>query len=99
MIEISEETLSAIHKELNYQAQKYGVNKEQSLPGFLIIMQKELDEAIDAWNNNDTRDRQTPLEEVTQVVTTGIACLNKYGTKGSAVATDDIPKSVQELRL
>lgn len=84
---------NAISRELEYQSQKWGYDKEQSLPGYLLIMQQELKEAIDGWMINDRRDRNSTLEEVLQVVATGIRCLNDYGVKGNALSTSDVPET------
>ena len=86
---ISKEVLEAIETELQYQKDKWGEDKQQSFPGFLKIMEGELEEAGEAWLKDIYKPRQTALEEVVQVVATGIACLEKYGTEGWPVSTDD----------
>ena len=86
--------MAAVEAELEYQDRKWGEDKPQSLPGLLLVMRKELEEAEDAWIKNRTGARQTCLEEVVQVVATGMQLLMKYGTEGSALATDDIPAPV-----
>lgn len=83
----------SISRELEYQSLKWGYDKEQSLPGYLLIMQQELKEAIDGWMINDRRARNSTLEEVLQVVATGIRCLNDYGVKGNALSTSDVPET------
>jgi hypothetical protein len=80
----------AIDKEREHQIQKYGKDKQQSLPGFLVILKRELDEAMLGWTDNETG-RDAPLAEVVQVAAVAVACLEKYGVEGSAIATDDTP--------
>lgn len=79
----------AIEVERQYQRDKYGSGKEQSLPGYILIMRAELLEAELAWIKNKGEDRQSPLEEILQVVSVGVACLEAYGVAGSAVPTKD----------
>ena len=87
---ILDQVFEAIRGERAYQDVKWGPRKPQSLPGFLLVMRTELDEAEIAWAKNQVESRHTPLEEILQVVTVGIRCLEKYGVEGSARATDDI---------
>ncbi len=84
-----EDVFLAISKERIYQDRKWGVGKEQSVPGFLLIMKKEFEEAEKAWLKNVTGDRQTVLEEIVQVAATAVACLERYGTTGLPAATND----------
>lgn len=87
-----DEVYEHITAERNYQDMKWGADKAQSLPGYLIIMQKELQEAIDGWMKNDTG-RNAPLHEVLQVAAVAVACLEQYGVHGSTINTLDIPFS------
>ena len=87
-----QEVFQAICKERDHQDNKWGPNKPQSLPGFLIVLEKELQEAKDAWVKNVTGEHAT-LNEVVQIAATAVACLEKYGVSGSAVSTNDIPES------
>lgn len=84
------EVLDAVVRERRRQDDKWGPNKPQSLPGFLIVLEKELQEAKDAWVKNVTGEHSA-LNEIVQVAATAVACLEKYGTTGSATATNDIP--------
>ena len=97
---ISEEARAAIEAELSHQANKYGAAKEQSLPGFLLIMRKELDEAIEGWIR-PKEGRDSCLHEVVQVVATGVAALNHYGVKGCARSTWDVTEAemLEERRV
>lgn len=89
-----DEVYIAIDKERSHQDDKWGANKPQSLPGFLIVLEKELQEARDAWVKNVTGDHAA-LNEIVQIAATAVACLEKYGTTGSAIATNDIPTNQQ----
>lgn len=84
-----DEVFLAISKERIYQDRKWGPDKQQSVPGFLLVMRKELDEAERAWNKNVRGDRQTVLEEILQVAATAVACMEKYGVEGLPTSTDD----------
>lgn len=83
-----EDVYLAVSKERIYQDRKWGL-KQQSVPGFLLIMRKELEEAERAWAKNVQGDRQTVLEEIVQVAATAVACLEKYGVQGLPESTDD----------
>lgn len=82
----------AIAKERKNQDDKWGEDKPQSLPGFLLILESELNEAKLGWTKN-LDGKSAPLNEIVQLAATAVACLEKYGTSGSAIATDDIPNS------
>jgi hypothetical protein len=79
----------AISKERIYQERKWGVDRPQSLPGFILIMRKELEEVERAWNKNVRGDRQTCLEEIVQVAATAVACLERYGVEGITTSVND----------
>ena len=85
------EVYAAIDKERQHQDDKWGQNKPQSLPGFFVVLRKELREAEDAWVKNVTGEH-APLNEIVQVAATAVACLEKYGVTGSATATNDVPE-------
>lgn len=86
------EVFDAVSKERDRQDDKWGANKPQSLPGFLVILEQELNEAKLAWAKNVTGDH-APLNEIVQIAATAVACLEKYGVSGSAIATNDIPEN------
>lgn len=83
-----EQVFDAIRQERTHQQQKWGVDKQQSLPGFMLIMRKELSEAEEGWAKN-IRGKHACLNEIVQLAATCVACLEKYGIDGSAIATDD----------
>ena len=82
-----QEVYDVVNKEREFQIEKWGVEKEHSVSGYLLIMKTELDEAIAGWINNRSEPRQSSLEEILQVVATGIVCLETYGTKGNGNAS------------
>src|SRR4051794_18602957 len=93
------EPLLAIHRELEHQRQKWGKHKPQSLPGFLLILESELREAKHGWMKN-LDGRHSPLAEVVQIAAVAVSCLTRYGTSGSAGATNDISEDeMREARL
>lgn len=92
---INRNVQDAIEAELEYQCNKWGSDKQQSLAGYLLIMQYELNEAIDGWMKNKAG-RHSTLQEIVQVVATGITALNFYGVDGNALSTNDITEA--ELR-
>ena len=75
--------------ELQHQEIKWGPNKEQSVPGYLLIMRKELAEAENGWMKS-VEGRDSVLSEIVQVAATAISCLNEYGTSGCPRATNDV---------
>lgn len=92
--------VEAVRKEREYQRDKWGPDKEQSLAGYLLIMKKELDEAIAGWMINEKAHRDSCLEEVVQVAATAFACLETYGTVGCSRSTRDVTEAeMREERL
>lgn len=80
----------AIDQERNHQIEKYGADKQQSIPGFLLIIENELNEAKAGWTKN-LEGRHSAMHEICQIAATCVAAMEKYGTSGSAISTDDIP--------
>lgn len=91
-----EDVYAAIDKERDYQDQKYGVDKGQSLPGFITIMRAELAEAEQGWLKHSIG-RHSALQEIIQLAATCVACLEKYGVDHSAISTDDIAYFTKSL--
>jgi hypothetical protein len=91
-----QQVYAEIDKEREYQRNKWG-DKPQSLAGYLLILQKEVNEAIDGWmKNSDGRD--APLNEVLQVAAVAVACMEQYGCDGITFNTLDLlpPTDVSE---
>ncbi|MGD2065836.1 MAG: hypothetical protein PVI43_01535 [Candidatus Bathyarchaeota archaeon] len=74
-----EEIIKAIKRERIYQDNKWGtiVDHPHDVPGWILIMQSELTEAVEAWVHNGGDDEA--LREILQVVSTGVACLQQHG--------------------
>lgn len=68
--------MDAIEGERVYQINKWGDNPHE-LPGWLLIMQAELDEAKQAWCKSGGNDEA--LKEILQVIAVGVACLEEHG--------------------
>lgn len=85
-----DEVADAIKQELAKQDAKWGSDKPQSLPGYLILIRKELEEAELGWCK-DLQGKHSPLSELVQVAALAVRALQAYGVSGSAVATNDIP--------
>lgn len=84
-----DEAVEAVRLEREYQKQKWNEHP-QSLHGFLLILQNEVNEAIDGWMKGVYSGRDSPLNEITQVAATAIACIERYGSTGITINTDDI---------
>lgn len=70
----------SIKQERFYQDLKWGTleNKQQSVEGYLLILQSEIQEAIDGWMKNSTG-RDHVLNEIKQVAAVAVACLQQHG--------------------
>jgi len=68
-----------VKAEREHQTQKWGSIQDhpQSIPGYLLIMRKELEEAEQGWMKN-AHGRSSVLSEILQVVATGVACLEQH---------------------
>ena len=87
------EVYEAIDRERYHQLDKWG-GKPQSLAGYLLILQHEIDEAICGWMKNSTG-RNSPLHEVLQVAAVAVACMEQYGSGGITVnSLDSIDTSI-----
>lgn len=74
---IRDSVIKKIVGERLYQIDKWGAGKSQSIPGYLLIMRKELEEAEEGWMKN-SNGRDSAMSEILQVVAVGIACLEEY---------------------
>ncbi len=74
-----EMVFDAIGRERDYQDAKWGGLQERpkQVGSWLLIMQGELDEAIQAWQKS--RGDEKALEEILQVISVGVACLTQHG--------------------
>lgn len=88
---MNKEIIAAIQAERDHQRSKYGADKQQSLPGYLLIIERELAEAKEGWAKGIDNGRHSPMAEIVQIAATCIAAIETYGTEGNAVSTNDIP--------
>ena len=79
-----DEVLGFIRNEREYQDKKWGTIEQhpQSIPGYLLILRKELEEAENGWMKN-TRGRDSALTEILQVAAVAVACLQHHGIEGN----------------
>lgn len=73
------EVYASIEEERSYQDMVWGTVEQHShtLPEWLIIMRRKIEDAEDAWYNNRVTDNA--MGEVIQAVATGVACLEQHG--------------------
>lgn len=79
-----DEVVASIKEERDFQDQKWGTLEErsQSIPGWMLILRKELDEAEIGWCKN-VQGKHSSLAEIRQVAAVAIACLQQYGVEGN----------------
>lgn len=75
-----EEVFEKIRAEREYQDNKWGTIEEHphDLPGYLLIMRKELEEAENGWMKNSSG-RNSALQEILQVAAVAVAALQQHG--------------------
>lgn len=86
-----EAVFKAVCEERDYQDKKWGANRPQSLAGFLLILDDEIEEAKKGWMKNQTG-RNAPLNEIVQIAAVCFAALERYGVDGITINTNDIPQ-------
>ncbi len=79
---------TAIIAEMDHQDRKWGAGNPQSVPGFLIVLENELNEAKHGWTKN-IRGRDSCMSEIVQVAAVAIQALMRYGTEGCPRSTND----------
>lgn len=79
-----EEVVESVRLERQFQDEKWGDldSRDLSVPGFMLVMKKELEEAEDGWIKN-IGGKHSSLAEIRQVAAVAIACLQQYGTEGN----------------
>lgn len=86
-----EDVVEAVRIERGSQDIKWGLHREQSLAGFIAVIEAELIEAKKGWIKN--RDgKSAPLNEIVQIAAVCFNALERYGLTGSAQPTNDIPR-------
>lgn len=91
-----QEVYDAIDAERLHQEIKWGMDKPQSLPGFLLVIENELAEAKEGWCKN-LQGKSAPLNELVQVAAVCVAALERYGTTGSATSANDGLDEIQVM--
>jgi NTP pyrophosphatase (non-canonical NTP hydrolase) len=66
------EVYALIDGERDHQKAKWG-DKPLSVPGYLLVLRAELDEAIEAWVK--TEDDQAAMDEIRQVAAVAVAAM------------------------
>jgi hypothetical protein len=90
------EVLSCIRQEWERQDARWGPSKQQSLPGYLAIIEYRLVQAKLGWLRG-LRGRDSALAGIAQAVSVGLRCLKQYGITGNTVATNDRKEDPGEL--
>lgn len=84
-----EQAVELVRAERAHQDRKWGPIEErtQSIPGFMLVVKKELVEAEDGWIKNRPG-RSSALAELIQVAAVAIAALETHGGEGNAGADE-----------
>lgn len=79
-----EEAVESVRKEREFQDFKWGSldEKQQSVAGYLVILEKELEEAKNGWMKNKPG-AQSSLAEIRQIAAVAIACMQQHGIEGN----------------
>lgn len=77
-----QEVYNFIDVERNYQDEKWGINKYQTIEGYLLIIESELNEAKNGWIKNK-EGRDSTLAEIKQIAAVCVACMEAYGVEGN----------------
>ena len=74
----------AISKERERQDEKWGSLevKQQSVAGYLLILEAEIAEAKAGWMKN-IEGRHSALAEIVQIAAVAVACLQQHGVTGN----------------
>ena len=78
------EAIESIKLERDYQDSKWGSleEKQQSVAGYLVILEKELEEAKNGWMKNKPG-KDSALAEIRQIAAVAIACMQQHGIIGN----------------
>lgn len=82
-----EEVMKSIKEERDYQDKKWDSldEREQSIPGYMLVLRKELEEAEIGWCKN-IPGKHSSLAEMCQIAAVAIACLQQHGIEGNGGA-------------
>ena len=78
----AEQVFECIKQEREFQKQKWGEDRTQSIPGYLLVARKELEEAEDGWLKNKSG-RHGAMSELVQTAAVIFACLEEHGILSS----------------
>jgi hypothetical protein len=81
-----EYVMALIRDEREYQDLKWGALsiKEQSVAGYLLILEFELIEAKRGWEKN-LKGRDSALSEIKQIAAVAVACLQQHSDPGKLI--------------
>lgn len=91
-----DQVFAAIHQERLRQKTRWGSAKPQSLPGYILLAEKEVNQAKIGYADN-LSGRHSPLSELLQAAAVIVAALEQYGIEGSAIATNDEPAPTSRI--
>jgi hypothetical protein len=79
-----DEVVASLKLEREFQDAKYGSidNKQQSVAGYLLVLEAELNEAKTGWLKN-VEGKHSSLAEIRQIAAVAIACLQQHGFEGN----------------
>ncbi len=80
----------AIVRERHYQDGRFGP-PDHTIPGWVLILRKQLDNAVDHWFDEDT---DKALTEILHVIAVGFSCLEQHGVPSSAFRVYDDARPV-----
>jgi hypothetical protein len=81
---LREEIFNKINQEREYQDRKWGNIDEHphSIPGYLLIIRKELEEAEEGWMKN-VPGRDSAMSEILQIAAVAVAAMEQHGFEGN----------------
>lgn len=79
-----DQVFEAIRAERDYQTNKWGPldSRAHGIPGWLLILRKELEEAEEGWSKN-VPGKHSALAELVQVAAVAVAALQQHGLEGN----------------
>ena len=77
-----DDVFDLIRSERERQNAKWGVDKEQSCAGFLLVLESELAEAKAGWTKN-VEGKHAAMREIIQLAAVAVAALQQHGPEGN----------------
>lgn len=78
----TDEVFELIKREREYQNKKWGRDRTQSIPGFIAVIEGELNEAKHGWLKNVPA-KHSSLSEILQIAAVAVACIEEHGAEGN----------------